>query len=179
MRKIFLLIIILLMVFMGNAFSSEIFNKRIETIRVKVIDLTHEGALFRVPEFVEIWESPKTFKEDVLSLLADPSVPLINKEISGLSLHRLPINELVDYCESVISLKIAGKINEELMGYITIPPIQWTYLIQENYKNKNVRKMLLRMQKNIKNKNLITYIDKILSGKAIKRIKSDKKEGLY
>ncbi len=164
----------------GNKMS---FKLRIQRIQKEVVDLVDPFALIDSELFVEIWKNPRAYQQDVIKLIVDKKITEVQKEIAVLSMNNLPLNDFLKYCEIIIGLRKANKINNDVFLIAIFPGYDWNTKLQENYKEPKVRQLLLKIKgsellpdkstKTFDNK----YIDEILSGKTLKHIEDLRSAG--
>jgi hypothetical protein len=159
------------------------FRHRILKIQEKVVDLTSPGALFDSNLFLEIWDHPEKYTDDVNSFLADAKVSDTQKVIAGLSMQSLPLDKFIRFCDYVLNLKLKRKITAKVFYNIILPGYDWNTKLQENFQNPEVRRLLIRLREivpEVKKDNREyekKYIDEILSGEANLHIKDLRSAG--
>lgn len=159
------------------------FRNRIQRIQEEVIDLTSPSALFDSHLFLEVWQKPEKYVDNVKVFLADSKVTDTKKEIAALSLQSLPLGDFVNFCDYVIRLRTEGKITNKVFYKAIFPGYDWNTKLQENFRNPEVRRLLLRLREIVSGPNKGVheydkkYVDEILSGEADFHIKDLRSAG--
>ena len=91
------------------------FEKRINTIHSKVVDLTDIFELHHIREFNEVYFAPLKFKESAIQYLQKP-VSFENKIIAICSMIKLPFDKYIDILNSYFILYEKNKMNEQLLN---------------------------------------------------------------
>jgi hypothetical protein len=120
----------------------EDFAARIERIQSQARDLTWLGALFRSPEFVEVYSQPPEFREQALQLLRAPDASEPQKIIAALSMQKLPLPELVEFSEQVLRYLESGLLSERVFERAVFPTWDWNTSLCENVADPAVQRLL-------------------------------------
>jgi hypothetical protein len=147
------------------------FEKRINTIHSKVIDLTDIFALHHIKEFNEVYFEPLKFEDSVIRYLQKP-VSLENKIIAICSMTKLPVNKYIDILNSYFLLYTKNKINEELLNRSIFNEFDTDNRLTKQYKNPQVRELLFKMINcNTLSKPFKADLKETLNGKRLNNLK--------
>lgn len=144
------------------------FKQRIGEIARAVGDLTTPEDLFRVKPFLEVYEAPSPFVTAAAGLYADPAETRLHKEITGYSMQRLPVDQLVWLVSGVAQLAAERKVDPSLLDRLAFPPLNWRVQLITNYSDPKVRDLLERLaQMRELSEERRTYIrEQVLTGQA-------------
>lgn len=120
------------------------FEKRINTIHSRVVDLTDIFALHQIKEFDEVYLTPLKFEGAVIKYLRKPE-SFENKIIAICSMTKLPLDEYIKILNSYFILYNKNKINEQLLNRCIFNEFDTDYIIAKQYKNPSVRLLLNKM----------------------------------
>jgi len=155
---------------MGNIPMSDLvqFKQRIDEIARAAGDLTTPDDLFRVKRFLEVYEAPSPFVTAAAGLYADPTETRLHKEITGYSMQRLPVDQLVWLVSQVAQLASEGKVDPRLVDRLAFPPLNWRVQLIMNYNQPNVRNLLERLAQmpELSEERRAHIRDQVLTGRA-------------
>jgi hypothetical protein len=147
------------------------FDHRINSIHLKVVDLTDIFALHHIKEFNEIYFNPLNYRDSVLAYLKQPE-SLENKVIAICLMTRLPLNEGIDIANSYFVLYNKNIINQELFERCIFNEFDTNYTLVKNYKEPKIRLLFEKMLKSkALSRQFKTSIKETLSGKLYNDLK--------
>ncbi len=120
------------------------FERRINTIHSKVVDLTDIFVLHNVKEFNEVYLAPTKFEATALSYIQS-KVSFENKIIAVCSMTQLPMNKYIGILNSYFELFKKNKIDEQLLYRCFFNEFDVNYRLAKAYKNPSVRLLLTKM----------------------------------
>lgn len=120
------------------------FETRINTIHLKVVDLTDIFVLHDNKEFNEIYSKPLMFEDSVIQYL-QKQVSFENKIIAICAMTSLPLDKYCNILNVYFILYRKNRINEELLNRCVFNEFDTDNKIVKNYKNQGVRKLLTKM----------------------------------
>ncbi len=126
-------------------YSSISFEDKIDTIKKHVVDLTDPSAVFERKEFIEIYENPVLYKDDVLKYISSKH-DSDEKCIAIFSMAKLDVEDYVKLTEESYKLFQNKIISEQLLEYMIDFPFTKKQNFIDNYKNKNVRALLNKIK---------------------------------
>lgn len=146
------------------------FKNLIDSINVKVVDLTAPSDLFSIDEFIVLYENPSRYKDDALLLISDIVNNTQKKQIAVFALQNLLDSEYIDLCSSVVDLYVKNIVKEELLQTTVFYSLNSKYIIFKNYKNAVVIGLLNKIKAHSQSDDLKRRVDDILSGKALDKL---------
>jgi hypothetical protein len=156
--------------------NDEAFSSRIDTINKIIIDLTNVNEVFRSEEFIEIYEKPEKYIDNVLYYLNDTSNSLQKRQIAMLSMHRKGFDNNINFLFAMNYLYKQGLIASDDLFHFLFPIHLDNRDIIKFYKNKYVRTVLTDIRDNVQTpKDFRNIVNDILSGKTY----NQQKEFLY
>jgi hypothetical protein len=120
------------------------FEKRINIIDSKVVDLTNIFALHHIKEFDDVFFTPLKFEDSVIQYIQKP-VSFENKIIAVCSMTKLPLDKYIDILNSYFTLFTENKINEQLLSRCIFNEFDTDYRLAKQYRNTLVRQLLNKM----------------------------------
>jgi len=154
------------------------FTKLIDIINNKVIDLTSRVDLFRIEEFITIYETPLSYKDSALLYLTNPEFSKQKKEIALLAMQRMDDSDYIQFSKTVFELYENLVIDEEIIHDLLFYSINNKFQIIRNYDNPDVVEILTKYNKVTNKPEFKQSIDEALSGfmwKQLKRLLKDNK----
>lgn len=147
--------------------------ERVQKIASRVGDLsTTPNVLLQDRAFREVFEAPDNFAEEAAALYADPKQSLLNKEITGYAMQRLPLAKLVWLVSVVTDLVAKNAVPGKLLDQLAFPSFDWGTQLRENYEQREVRALLERIAglEQLSEKRRDYIRERVLTGKAREEI---------
>ena len=120
------------------------FEKRINVIHSKVVDLTNIFALHHIEEFNEIYIAPLKFESSVIHYIQKPVI-FENKIIAVCAMTKLPSDRYYDILNSYFILYTKSKIDENLLNRCVFNEFDTDNRLTKEYRNPRVRELLSKM----------------------------------
>lgn len=122
------------------------FPERIRSISEAAGDLstTPEG-LFNDESFIEIYEKPGAFAKAAAAIYSDPKQPLLNKEVTGYAMQRLPLQQFIELVSLVADLVSTDSLPPRLLDKLAFPAFNWGAQLALNYDDPKVKALLERL----------------------------------
>jgi hypothetical protein len=126
------------------------FQKRMEIVHSKVVDLTALTDLYHVPEFLEVYKNPYRYKDAVLRYLKQSDNDT-NRIIAIYSMSDLSIDNYVDQLNSFYILFQKKAVSGLLLSRYIFNEFDVKQRMFKNYKNPSLRNVLnkILIDKNI------------------------------
>jgi hypothetical protein len=141
------------------------FEKRINLIDAKVVDLTDIFALHHIEEFNEVYLTPLKFEDSVTQYLGQP-VNLEHKLIAVCSMTALPLSEYIKMLNVYYSLYQKKLIDEGSLNCCIFNEFDTKNRLARQYKNPLIRTFLSKVLKDRSlPKDFRTNLRETLSGK--------------
>ena len=122
------------------------FGQRIKAIADEVGDLsTTAEVLFNSKAFLEIYEAPDAYADAAVLLYADPARPVLQKQIVGYAMQRLPLDPFVRLVTAVADLVAAEKLPARLLDSLAFPAFNWGAQLALAYDRPAVNALLTRL----------------------------------
>ncbi len=118
------------------------FIEKIKFIDREIIDLTHEGALYKYDFFRDLSSNPETYYDECITSLADPELTDQQKVIISLGIQKLPESSYHKLIKSALELLEEGKISNTVFKRLVFPGYSWNTSIQENYGSSKVKTII-------------------------------------
>jgi hypothetical protein len=178
MRSLFFALIVVMLVG-ENSCSHHTKNERkvnfdntILITEKKIIGLTAPGSVFRVPEFMKVYENPGLYHKDAIKYLSRPDRTIDQKKIAIYSQQNGDVSEYLDFVRQSLKLFEANIISEYLFSETLSNPADKNFMISKNYGDKEVRELISGLMQHEKiSPELKFRLDSILSGSVWQHIK--------
>ncbi|WP_157609294.1 hypothetical protein [Psychroflexus torquis] len=142
------------------------FSKYIDSIESIVVDLTSKKDVFLSKKFIEMYEQPKKYINNVIFYIADATNSRQNKMIAMLLMHKKDLQNNIDILYACNYLYKEDKILTDDLIQLIFPIHLENRNIIKYYKNEIVRNVLSDIRDNPKtNEQNQKIITDILSGK--------------
>lgn len=148
------------------------FDNAILITEKKIVDLTAPGSVFRVPEFMKVYENPELYHEEAIKYLSRPDRTIDQKMIAIYSQQNGDVSDYLDFVRQSLKLFEANIISENLFSETLSNPADKNFMIIKNYACKEVRELVNGLMQHEKiSPDLKFRLDRILSGSVWQHIK--------
>jgi len=142
------------------------FEQAIDTIEMKVVDLTSVSDLLVIDQFKSIYSHSNEYLEDAKIYLNNSSKSEQKKEIVVYSMQNLEYNNYIIFFKECALLYERKRISEDIMLSVISPGFEWNNKIVNNFYKTNIRKTLNDIKKvGSCSERFRNIIDQILYGK--------------
>ena len=166
----------------ANLLSNTNYQKQSFDSLILVIEQNHKGSvtyddLFKIPEFIDIYEHSSFYLKDVINFLMQKQFNIQEKRICICSMQRLDLDSYIQLCKACKAQFDNRKISESLLNWTINPDFSRRFVIARNYREKNVINFLMSLKKDTTiSAGLKKSVDDILSGKYFEFIKESGQE---
>ena len=158
-------------------------REKITEIEHEIVDLTVPLTLKSIDAFKLIQFEAKEFNIQYFEYLKDPKISLQRKMILVYALQSMPFDEYKKLLKVISDGYCDNKIEEHIAKLIIFPGFDWNTSVLENYKDKEIIRLLQNMtKKESASKPFLKVISHILNGDSsrdAKKYNRRKKAGLY
>jgi hypothetical protein len=119
-----------------------LFEKKIATIEEKVVDLTAPNDLLNINEFNDLIKQVDSNHNAIYLFVCDQRKTDQQKEIAIYALRDLDFVKYLDFFEKCLLLYQKKQLPDIVIMTILCPGSNWNCTIVENYKDKNVKRLL-------------------------------------
>jgi hypothetical protein len=152
--------------------SSTSFSHTIDSIEKIIVDLTSHSDVFMSKEFINLYENPTVYINNVLIYIADQTKTKQKREIALLAMQRKGIAINLNFLYASNYLYRKGLIDDSMIFQILFPIDLKNRDIIKYYEAEQIRAVLLDISQNAKSpENLKQTVNDILSGKTFKEQK--------
>ncbi|MBI4349608.1 MAG: hypothetical protein HY553_22420 [Elusimicrobia bacterium] len=145
----------------------------IETVMEKMGGkLVEVQDLFGFPEFIRVYEHPERHYNEALDLLKAKDVKDDEKLIATYAMQRLTRKTYLEFLNALLDMRVAGAINDMVYTNGVFPPPEWNTTLQVHYRDPKVMAFLKKAKDANTSYEDSCYIDKILSGDALKDVEA-------
>lgn len=150
-----------------DAKSLEItYTNAIDSINIKVVDLTYLQDLLRIDDFVSIYSCSEKYLHDAENYLQDSSFDEQRKTIVVYSMQNLNYDDYVEFFNFCTKLYLEKKISHKVIKCVISPGPEWNNYLSSSFLKFSIRKRLIKIQEfNKKDKQLDKIVKMTLSGK--------------
>ena len=141
------------------------YEKAINVISEKVVDLTSLNDLLLIDEFKSILANSDVYYNNAVILLAQPNIEEQEKLIIIYSMQNLSYNNYINFFIKSSDLYKRHLISENLITHIIVPGSDWNNLIINGFYKYKIRTELKSLRKVGGSQDFIYGIDEIISGK--------------
>ncbi len=128
--------------------NKEIFSKTIDSIETKIADLTSFDDVFLSKEFINLYEHPRLYINNVITYLADRSKTKQKRIIALLTMQRKDLDNNLNFQYACNYLYKRRLMDEHMMFRILFPVDLENRDIIKHYPSVQVKKVLIDIQQN-------------------------------